>query len=270
MFDKIILIGSGKIFVKCALEVANKFNKDIDIIMYEDTPFFPSKKIKSMVEGGGITIISNLDKNSLKLYLDTQQEKTLIISANNNYLFKADTISKKNLYIINFHNSLLPKHRGRNAQMWAIYEGDKYAGATWHIVNENIDDGDIISQKSIKIANDETSITLTKKLIELGEEMFKDFLPVLLSGKIKTKKQEKGSFDIHKGVEMPQNGMLDLSKNPDEISRFLRAMDFGKTAIVSKPKLKIYGQTQNIIDYTLTKHEAKIVLENGYVKIKIN
>lgn len=51
--------------------------------------------------------------------------------------------------IINIHYSLLPKYRGMHSTVWAILNGEEKLGLTIHMMNENMDDGDIIQQYEI-------------------------------------------------------------------------------------------------------------------------
>lgn len=53
--------------------------------------------------------------------------------------------------VINYHNSYLPKYRGLYATMWEMFFEEEYMGYSFHYVNENIDDGNIIYQEKIKI-----------------------------------------------------------------------------------------------------------------------
>ena len=57
--------------------------------------------------------------------------------------------------IINIHPSLLPAFPGRNAQQQALDYGVKVTGCTCHFIDEEVDTGPIIMQKSIHILNDD-------------------------------------------------------------------------------------------------------------------
>ena len=122
----------------------------------------------------------------LTIFLEKVREKALIISANNVYLFPSIIVDKENLKIINFHNALLPRHRGMNAPTWTIYEMDKKAGITWHLVNKNIDDGEIIIQKKINLNGTETAIYLIKQLMNLAFVAFEEIKYDLLDWNLKT------------------------------------------------------------------------------------
>ena len=55
------------------------------------------------------------------------------------------------LYTINLHASLLPKYRGASPIQYALLNGDKYTGLSTFVINDNIDTGDIIFKKKIKM-----------------------------------------------------------------------------------------------------------------------
>ena len=71
--------------------------------------------------------------------------------------------------IINVHPSLLPRHGGQGFYGQRVHEsviaaGDVETGATVHHVTVNYDEGAVIRQKSIRVAENETAATLAKKV----------------------------------------------------------------------------------------------------------
>ena len=265
-FDEIIVIGSGKIASECVSNLLKKINKKITIIEHEIALFSPFSKFS---KHDNINVLKISEDELLSKYFNEISCRTLVVSANNNYIFKDKFIEKENIFIINFHNALLPKHRGRNAQMWTIFSGDEYAGATWHVVNSNIDDGDVLIQEKIQIDSSTTSIELTKKLINLGIKMFDDIILNILKCEIKTFKQKNIPYDIHNSKELPNQGYIDLSKNIEEISLFLRSMDFGKIRIVPYPKILLFGEEFEIISYNIKQNSLELSL-NDNKKLKMD
>lgn len=70
--------------------------------------------------------------------------------------------------IINIHPSLLPSFRGLDAQKQAFDYGARVTGCTVHFVDEDLDNGAIILQKVVEVADDDTAETLSARI--LGEE----------------------------------------------------------------------------------------------------
>ena len=74
--------------------------------------------------------------------------------------------------IINIHPSLLPKYGGKGMYGDRVHQsvkdaGDKATGISIHYVNENYDEGKIISQHKILIEDSETVISLKTKISQL-------------------------------------------------------------------------------------------------------
>ena len=78
--------------------------------------------------------------------------------------------------MINIHPALLPKHGGVGYYGLRVHQavldaGDKETGATVHFVDEGVDSGEIILQKSIPVLEDDTPETLQKRLLEEVEHV---------------------------------------------------------------------------------------------------
>lgn len=90
------------------------------------------------------------------------------------YIIPQSILNKVKFGAINLHYSLLPRHRGVYPVNWAIQSGDKETGITYHFVNSNIDEGEIILQKSIKIDVFDDVNSLLHKLDDLAFQSFQD------------------------------------------------------------------------------------------------
>lgn len=86
---------------------------------------------------------------------------------------------------LNIHASLLPKYRGAAPINWALINGEKKTGVTIIRMNEEMDAGDIVLQKEVKIETDDTSQTLNGKLTAIGAELLIDAIELMRKGKAK-------------------------------------------------------------------------------------
>ena len=68
--------------------------------------------------------------------------------------------------ILNIHPSLLPSFPGVDAQAQAVAYGVKISGCTVHFVDENLDAGPIIVQRSVPVLDDDTAETLAARILE--------------------------------------------------------------------------------------------------------
>ena len=90
---------------------------------------------------------------------------------------------------INVHASLLPKLRGASPIQNALLSGEGETGITIMLMDKGMDTGDILLQKKVSIAINDTSDTLTEKLMEKGAEALLEAIPLWIDKKITQKKQ---------------------------------------------------------------------------------
>jgi phosphoribosylglycinamide formyltransferase-1 len=74
--------------------------------------------------------------------------------------------------IMNIHPALLPSFPGLHAQKEAFDYGVKLSGCTVHFVDEGLDSGPIILQKAVKVKEDDTEETLTKRILKEEHKLY--------------------------------------------------------------------------------------------------
>ena len=112
---------------------------------------------------------------------------------------------------INLHASYLPNYRGAAPINWVIINGEKETGITVFFLNKNIDEGDIINQKKIKINKYEKAGELHDRLMVEGSNLLAETIIDIFKNRHKNKKQKIKSNDT-KAPKITKNICL-LSKN---------------------------------------------------------
>lgn len=92
---------------------------------------------------------------------------------------------------LNVHASLLPKYRGGAPIERAIMNGETDTGVSIMFMAPGMDDGDIITQKSIKIDEKDDAKILREKLSLLGTNLLLESLPSILNKENKRIKQDE-------------------------------------------------------------------------------
>jgi methionyl-tRNA formyltransferase len=116
-------------------------------------------------------------------------------------LIPAEILNIPKVGFLNLHPAYLPYNKGWHTPSWAILEGTPY-GATLHFMSEELDAGDIIHQKELKIRPEDTAHSLYQKVLVLEEEVFREALPSLLTLKPMRKPQrEAGTAHRQKDLE---------------------------------------------------------------------
>ena len=86
--------------------------------------------------------------------------------------------------ILNIHPAILPAFPGLDAQKQAIEFGAKFSGCTVHFVDEGVDTGPIIIQEIVKIRDNDTEKTLSKKILKKEHEIYPKAVELFAKKKI--------------------------------------------------------------------------------------
>jgi phosphoribosylglycinamide formyltransferase-1 len=85
--------------------------------------------------------------------------------------------------ILNIHPSLLPAFPGLEAQEQAFAYGVKTAGCTVHFVDEELDHGPIIVQKTVPVLDSDTERSLAARILEQEHVAYTEAIRIVLQGK---------------------------------------------------------------------------------------
>ncbi|MGH9565523.1 MAG: phosphoribosylglycinamide formyltransferase [Candidatus Angelobacter sp.] len=86
--------------------------------------------------------------------------------------------------ILNIHPSLLPAFPGIDAQKQAIEYGARVSGCTVHFVDEHLDHGAIILQKTVPVLETDNDQTLAARILEQEHIAYTEAINLVLSGEI--------------------------------------------------------------------------------------
>jgi len=87
--------------------------------------------------------------------------------------------------IVNIHPSLLPAFPGLNVQQRAIDARVKTSGCTVHFVNEDLDAGPIILQRTVEVKADDTANTLAARILEQEHGAYVEAVRMIIAGDVR-------------------------------------------------------------------------------------
>jgi methionyl-tRNA formyltransferase len=185
---------------------------------------------------------------------------------------------------INIHASLLPKYRGAAPINRALINGEEETGVTSIILQEKMDAGKMIIQKSIRIGPDETAGELNNRLSILGAEVLMDSLKQIETGTAKYTLQDEKLVTYAPKLKK-KDGLINWNHSTAEIHNFVRGMNPWPTAyttlirntsneriIILKTEQDTPSDTETnkipgtIID--VSAHGIKVATKNGCIWIK--
>lgn len=217
-FEKIIEDES----ISIAFIVPRSDSKDTTLFKYSQKYNIPYHK--------GIKVNSNEFYNIASSY-----NCDLFVSMSFNQIFKNKIINLPICKTVNCHAGKLPFYRGRNILNWVLINDEKEFGITVHFVDEGIDTGDIVLQRTYPINDsDNYNSLLQVAYIECANILY-DAIKLIQSGSCVAIKQK----DIHPvgfycGIRGEGDEIINWNKSSREIFNFIRALcDPGPKATTS-------------------------------------
>jgi methionyl-tRNA formyltransferase len=189
---------------------------------------------------GGVSAFKSLQNYFGTVYYITDDEKIIKLARDvdtkiNNF-FEVDVntvvfagymnfipreyLKKKNF--INTHPSLLPKYRGLHSLVWAMLNFEPTLGFSIHIINENMDDGPLLHQFSVKYEG-QTSKQIMEYFDDCVEKELGKIVNGFLSGAILPKAQ-----DSNKATWVPRRNLddciIDFNSSIEFIERLFKVL----------------------------------------------
>ncbi|MDX1500893.1 MAG: phosphoribosylglycinamide formyltransferase [Thermoanaerobaculia bacterium] len=96
-------------------------------------------------------------------------------------LLSADFVSAYRQRILNIHPSLLPAFPGLEAQQQAIEWGVRVSGCTVHLVDEKLDHGPIVAQRTVPVRQDDNASSLSARILAEEHRAYPEALRRLLT-----------------------------------------------------------------------------------------
>lgn len=174
---------------------------------------------------------------------------------------------------INIHASLLPEYRGAAPINWAIIKGERITGVTSLFMDEGLDTGPILIKKEVTINNNDTALSLGKKLSQSGAEILIPTLEGLKKGTIKPEPQ-RGEVTFAPPLEK-EDGLIQWSSTAQEISYLIRGLSPrpGAYTFLNGKRVKILmsqavgGKAQPGHVHNVTKKELLVGTGSGLLSL---
>jgi methionyl-tRNA formyltransferase len=123
---------------------------------------------------------------------------------------------------LNVHDSLLPAYAGFSPLIWALINGEKEVGVTAHMMDEDLDAGNIVLQRATPVGPKDTTTDLFHRTIDMIGPITVDALALIASGRTDWAKQDRGkaSFFHKRSIE---DSLINWDWPAEDIERLVRA-----------------------------------------------
>ena len=127
------------------------------------------------------------------------------------------------VFSINAHASLLPKYRGAAPINWAIINGDNKTGITIIKMIDKMDAGPIISQETLDISEDDTSVTLEEKLSSLAAQLLLYAIKSIENKDYHLTAQDETKVSLAPKLQK-KDGQINWEKSAQDICNLIRGV----------------------------------------------
>lgn len=239
----IVFFGSGPVAGKSLEFLANHFN--IHTVITKPRP--PHHKgdvpVIRIAESKKIPIITVKNRQDLDLLIKQKLiPNELGILIDFGIIISQEVISYFHKGIVNSHFSLLPKWRGADPISFAILNGDKKTGVSLMLIDEGMDTGKLLTQRTFHIPPNLTTPELTESLIELSNELLLQAIPKYLMNLITPKRQPHPDRATYSRKLSKNDSIIDWNKSANALHNEIRAYSGwpgSKTTIFNKDVILI-------------------------------
>ena len=159
-------------------------------------------------------------------------------------ILPSDILEVPKITCLNLHASLLPRWRGAAPIQAAIAAGDRKTGITVMYMDEGLDTGDILLQRTIDVGSAETGGSLHDRLAKVAPVALLESLELLENGRAPRIPQDNALATYASKLKR-EDGKIDWTNPADAIERKIRAFDPWPGAFMKYDgqNLKIFSAT---------------------------
>ncbi len=250
----IVFFGSGPVATASLASLLNDF--DIEAIITKAVPphHKESAPVETLAETTDIELLFANSRAELDRIFSSRNFKSeLGVIVDYGVIVSQAVIDAFELGIVNSHFSLLPEWRGADPITFSILSGQPKTGVSLMLIEPSLDTGKLLTQKSRPISPNETTESLTEKLIDLSNRLLAEYLPLYLSGTLKPHAQPHPDRATHSRKLTKEDGLIDWHKPAAQIEREIRAYK-----LWPKSRTTIAGKEVTITEAHVSESQGKV------------
>jgi methionyl-tRNA formyltransferase len=250
----ILFFGSGPVAAASLESLADHF--EIEMVITKAVP----------AHHKGVAPVEELAKkrNLPTLFANTKQELDSLMAkltfkspvgviVDYGVIVSQEVIDRFPLGIVNSHFSLLPEWRGADPITFSILSGQEKTGVSLMVIEPTLDTGKLITQKVLPISPDDTTPSLTDKLVAFSNNLLAEYLPLYIKGEVVPKNQPHPDRVTYSRKLTKDDSILNFKKPAAQLEREVRAFIgwpkscatiLGHDVIVTKAHVSTVAETK--------------------------
>lgn len=267
MKERIVFMGTAS-FSKEVLEMLIRNEYNVVGVVTQPDRYVGRKKVLTMPDVKVVALEHNIPvvqpvkiKEDYQGVLDLKPD--LIITAAFGQIVPEIVLNTPRLGCINVHASLLPKYRGGAPVHYSIIKGEKETGITIMYMAKKMDAGNIISQRSTPILEDDTVSVLYDRLSVIGAKLLEDTLPSIINGTNDSIPQDEALVTYSPTLSR-EDERIDWNMSAREVYNKVRGMNSwpGTYTTYLGKTVKIWAGKEHVCENAVKHHAHQ---ENGTI-----
>jgi methionyl-tRNA formyltransferase len=245
---RIVFIGTGEIGAPTLRALLDSEHEVVAVVTQPDKPVGREQRIepppiKKEIAKTRIPILQPArikDQKATEEIRDFAPDVIIVVAYGQ--ILPRDVLEIPRLACLNLHASLLPRWRGAAPIQATIAAGDCETGITAMYMDEGLDTGDILLQRSVEILPNDTGGSLHDRLAQIAPEALLESLRLLSAGNAPRIAQDNARATYAPKLKR-EHGLIDWSESAEAIERKIRAYNPWPGAFmkVDRQNLKVFS-----------------------------
>ncbi len=182
------------------------------------------RSVAERARSAGVPVLEPASVNSPEVVDEIARlAPDMILSFYFREILSRDILALPSQGALNLHGSLLPRYRGRCPVNWVLVHGETETGVTLHHMELRPDTGDIVAQRAVPITDEDTALTLNRKLGEAARALLLETFPRLVAGTAPRIPQDHTRASYF-GGRRPEDGRMVWSQTARQLYNLVRAV----------------------------------------------
>ncbi|CAL9558109.1 D-alanine--D-alanyl carrier protein ligase [Streptomyces sp. enrichment culture] len=212
-----VLIGSGSVLARCGEILVAKGHRIAAVVTSDATA-------RSWAVKAGVPHHELAEAVALAPELSCD----LLLSVGNYAVVPEALLGRATRAAVNYHYGPLPEYAGLHTPSWAIADGAREYGITWHRMAEVVDGGEVLARVPVAIEPEDTALSLGLKCDEAAVASLGGLVDAIAEGRETSTPQGTATrryFSRH--TQFAAEGLIDWSLPAERVAALVRATDYG-------------------------------------------
>jgi methionyl-tRNA formyltransferase len=227
---RIVFVGAGAIGVPTLQALLKSEHEVVGVVTQTDKPVGRAQSmeptpIKKAMQGTAVLILQPArikDQQAIDEIRALMPDVIVVMAYGQ--ILPLDVLEIPEIACLNLHASLLPRWRGAAPVQAAIAAGDRKTGITVMYMDEGLDTGDMLLQRTTDIRSDDTGGSLHDRLAQIAPDALLESLRMLEKGSAPRIPQDN-TLATYAPKLKREHGKIDWSEPAEVIERKIRAFN---------------------------------------------